>query len=146
MPTLPWTPADPGAAGTDTSAGEVVVLASRLELRRFRPVPRFLAAAMRVRAQVRRTPGAIGVSLVAEPRGRTFWTLSAWSAHAAIDAFVGTPPHRDIMRTFHDAMAGASFVTWTIGADAVPAARSNARELWGDARARRTTATTGGSR
>jgi quinol monooxygenase YgiN len=149
MPTLPWTPADaadwPASAG-GTAADEVVVLASRLELRRLRTVPAFLAAAMRVRAQVRRSPGAIGVSLVAQPGRRTFWTLSAWTDQAAIDAFVGTAPHRDIMRTFHDAMAGASFVTWAVGTDAVPTARSNAAELWRDARARLTTARNGGSR
>jgi hypothetical protein len=101
---------------------------------------------MRVRAQVRRSPGAIGVSLVAQPASRTFWTLSAWTGQAAIDAFVGTAPHRDIMRTFHDAMEGASFVTWTVGTDAVPAARTNARELWRDARARLTSARTEGAR
>ena len=146
MATLPWTPSHPGAPADRTSPGEVVVLASRLELRRFRTVPRFLAGAMRVRAQVRRSSGAIGVSLMAQPGRRTFWTLSAWTDQAAIDAFVGTAPHRDIMRTFHDAMAEASFVTWAVGTDAVPAARSNARELWHDARARLTTARTGGSR
>lgn len=139
MPTLPWTSAEAAPAVDD-----VLVLGSRLELRHLRSVPGFLAAALRVRSQVRRSPGAIGVSLVAEPGRRTFWTLSAWSGRDAIDAFVGTAPHRDIMTRFHAALVDASFVTWTVGADEVPAPRSNARELWRDARARLTTAPTGG--
>jgi hypothetical protein len=160
MPALPWTPTDPRPqaptepgpqAPTEPgpqapTGGEVVVLASRLELRRFRAVAGFLAAAMRVRAQVRRTPGALGVSLVAEPGHRTFWTLSAWTDRAAIDTFVGTAPHRDIMRRFHDAMEGADFTTWTVDAGELPRGRSNARELWREARARLTTARTGGAR
>jgi hypothetical protein len=145
MATLPWTTADADATG-EPPAGAVLVLASRLELRRLRSVPGFLAAAMRVRAQVRRSPGALGVSLVAQPGRRTFWTLSAWTDQAAIDAFVGTAPHRDIMRRFHDAMKGASFVSWTVHADALPAVHSNARELWRAARDRLTTASIGGPR
>jgi hypothetical protein len=145
MATLPWTPAGATAAG-QPPAGTMLVLASRLELRRFRSVPGFLVAAMQVRRQVRRSPGAVGVSLVAQPGRRTFWTLSAWTDQVAIDAFFGTAPHRDIMRTFRDAMESASFVTWTVDAGELPAVHSNARELWRDARARLTTAATGGSR
>ena len=68
MATLPWTVARPerGRPDDPSGPGPVLVLASRLELRRFRTAPAFLAAAMRVRAQVRRSPGALGVSLVAE--------------------------------------------------------------------------------
>ena len=140
MATLPWTPAGSPLA----SGAEVVVLASRLELRRLRTVPGFLVAAMRIRRQVRRTAGALGVSLVAQPAARTFWTLSAWTDREAIDAFVGTPPHRDIMGRFHDALRDAQFATWTFDAATLPPKHSSAADLWRDAKTRLTTVSTGG--
>ena len=45
MPTLPWTTPRP-------PDGPVTVMASRLELRRLRHVPSFLAAALRIRRQM----------------------------------------------------------------------------------------------
>jgi hypothetical protein len=95
-------------------------MASRLELRRLRDVPSFLVAALRIRRQMLRSPGALGVSLIARPARRTFWTLSAWQDQAALSAAVGRQPHREIMTRFRPRMAGSSFVTWTAPATALP--------------------------
>ncbi len=48
MPTLPWTPG-PSAQPT----ARVLVLGSQLQLRSYRDVPGFVAAAMKIRKQVR---------------------------------------------------------------------------------------------
>ena len=133
MATLPWSIAKTNDAAP---AREVTVLGSRLELRRHRDVPGFLRAAMRVRAQVRRSPGALGVSLVAHPRRREFWTLSAWTGDDAIGAFVRTEPHAGVMRRYHDRLAGATFTTFTVPATSLPAVNGNAKDLWRDARER----------
>jgi hypothetical protein len=116
MPTLPWTTPKPPRPGD----GPVTVMASRLELRRLRDVPSFLAAALRIRRQMLGSPGALGVSLIARPMHRTFWTLSAWQDQAALSAAVGREPHRQIMRRLRPRMAGSSFVTWTARATALP--------------------------
>jgi len=46
-------------------------MASRLELRRLRDVPSFLAAALRIRRQMLASPGVLGLSLIARPLHRT---------------------------------------------------------------------------
>lgn len=115
MPTLPWstlqTP-DPGA--------ESVIMASRFEVRSLRQVPAFFAASMRLLLQARRAPGAIGVSLKAEPFRRTFWTLSAWTDKAALYAYAGTDPHKSAMARQRATMRESTFVFWNVPAGDLP--------------------------
>ncbi len=110
MPTLPWTAPKPPPPPLDSPA---TVMASRLELRRVRDVPSFLAAALRIRRQMLASPGVLGLSLIARPLHRTFWTLSAWQDQAALAAATGRQPHVQIMKHFRPRMAASSFVTWT---------------------------------
>jgi heme-degrading monooxygenase HmoA len=130
MPTLPWSTGTAAAQPTDA----VVVLGSRLELRSYWPIIGFLRSAMAVRNQARHSPGALGVSLIAQPRHKTFWTLSAWVDQAALNAFVGKPPHEAIMKHYRSDMASSSFVTFTVRPDQLPARNSNAQGLWDLAR------------
>jgi hypothetical protein len=118
MPALPWK----ASTSPPPPDGTVTVMASRLELRRLRDVPSFLTGAMRIRRQMLASPGAVGVSLIARPLSRTFWTLSAWQDRAALGAVVGREPHRKIMNHFRPRMAGSSFVTWTAPATTLPIA------------------------
>jgi hypothetical protein len=140
MATLPWTRTvvapDPGI--------DAVVLGSRLELRKLRDVPAFLGAAMKLRKVVQAMPGALGVSLIAQPSRKTFWTLSAWADQTDIDAFVGTPSHVAVMQRFHDRLEGSSFTTWKVNVAQLPEPRSNAKQLWSEAK-QRLAQTTGGS-
>jgi hypothetical protein len=131
MPTLPWTPARSAGPGADA-----LVLGSKLELRHYRDVARFLLAAMKIRKQVHHSGGALGVSLIAQPARKTFWTLSAWSDQDSLDAFVGALPHRDVMRRFHGRLRETGFVTWAVARADLPQPHSNAKEMWRDARAR----------
>jgi hypothetical protein len=140
MATLAWTTdvgPDPGT--------EAVVLGSRLELRSLRDVPAFMSAAMKLRKRMRAMPGALGVSLIAQPLRKTFWTLSAWGDQTDRDAFVGTPSHVAVMRRFHDRLQGSSFTSWNVNVDQLPEPRSNAKHLWSEAK-QRLTPTTGGAR
>ncbi len=140
MLTIPWTISD--GSVDDERGEEVVVLASRLQLDRVRDVPGFLRAALAIRRQVLASPGAIGVSLVAQPARKTFWTLSAWTGDEAIGRFVGEQPHRTIMAKYHDRLDGAEFTTWTVGSATLPGARSNAHALWSDGKGRLAAAST----
>ena len=116
MPTLPWTAPKPLLPAD----GPATVMASRLELRRLRDVPSFLTAALRIRRQMLGSPGALGVSLIARPARRTFWTLFAWQDQAALSSAAGREPHRQIMTHFRPRMAGSAFVNWTAPATALP--------------------------
>ena len=122
MPTLPWT----GPKPPPSHDGPVTVMASRLELRRLRDVPSFLIDALRIRRQMLGSPGALGVSLIARPARRTFWTLSAWQDQAALRATVGRQPHRQIVTRSRPRMAGSAFVTWSVPATALPIAWDDA--------------------
>lgn len=115
MPTLPWTE---GSVAAPPS--EVVVLASHLDLRRFRDVPAFLRAAVGLRRRLAEAPGSIGLGLSAEPLRRRFWTLSAWTDEAAVRAYVARPEHRAVMERFGPVMAGSRFETWTAPGDRRP--------------------------
>lgn len=110
MPTLPWTTPKPSPRPPD---GPVTVMASRLELRRLRHVLPFLAAALRIRRQMLGSPGSLGLSLIAWPLHRTFWTLSAWQDATALRAATRGEPHVQLMNRFRPLMAASSFVTWT---------------------------------
>ena len=131
MPTLPWTVVEQRQPHS-----EVLFLASRLRLRSMRHVPGFLRAAFSVRRQVRRSPGALGVSLLAQPSRKTFWTLSAWTDQAALEAFVRTEPHLGIMGRYHDRLVNPEFITWTTAESSLPKAWSNAKERWVEGRQR----------
>jgi hypothetical protein len=83
---LPW-----GTAGhpeSNTADGtEAYVMASKFELTSGWRTPAFLALAIRAWRQARRSPGALGVTLRAQPLRLSYWTLSAWTAKDALDAF-----------------------------------------------------------
>ena len=111
MPTLPWRAVQPTHHRTEST---VVVMASRFELKRLRDVPRFLLDSVRIRRQVLRANGALGVSLIAHPLRRQFLTLSAWDDRQAVNELVRTEPHRSAMRRHRLAMAEATFTFWEV--------------------------------
>ena len=140
MATLPWT-----VAADARPAAEVVYMASRLELTSARHIPGFFRAAFRIRRQVLRSPGAIGVSLIAESLHKTFWTLSAWTDDTALNTFVRTEPHRVVMGRYHDRLTSPQFIRWNADGASLPAARSNAKERWTEGKSRLAAAQHGGS-
>ena len=111
-------------------------MGSTLVLRSYRSVPSFLRAAMQLRRVVQRSPGASGVSLVAQPTRKTFWTLSAWEGQDALDSFVRSREHAAVTQKFHDRMHHSDFRFWTLPRASLPEARGNAAGLWAEARAR----------
>lgn len=115
--TLPWIN---GPATTTPSQSDRTVMASRLELRRLRHVPAFLIASLRLRHAIRQAPGAIGLGLRARPLSRTFWTLSAWSNHEALQTYNHTPLHRGIVERFRPHMSASTFRFYTTTADTQP--------------------------
>jgi len=102
-----------------------------LRLRRFRDVPAFMSAALRLHGAFADSPGAIEMSLRAAPLRRTFWTLSQWRSDADLRDFVVHPAHVDVMRRFRPAMRSSNFITWHTTDDRPP--------TWNDAAVRLST-------
>ena len=121
-PVLGWLPAVPWAHGPArrTPADTTTVQGSLLELRRYRDVPGFLVAALRLRADFRGAPGAVRLSLRAVPSRRTFWTLSQWETDNALRAYVGHPRHVQVMRTYGSRLRQSQFTTWRVPATEQP--------------------------
>ncbi len=116
MPPVPTTSGpDRAQDGTRTT-----VQASVLRLRRFRDVPAFMAAALRLQSAFAESTGAIEMSLRAAPLRRTFWTLSHWRSDADLRTFVGHPAHRELMHRFGPAMRSSDFITWDSTSDVSP--------------------------
>ena len=93
-PPCPWTSRmtpDPGAT--------YVVMGSRLPLRGYRFVPRFLAHSMRIRRQLAGADGLIGYALNARLTHKEFWTVSVWQSRDELERFAAANPHAEIIRT-----------------------------------------------
>ncbi len=115
MPAIPWS----RHAGVDSST-DVVVMASRLPLKRHRSIPGFLSATMKIRGQLGRADGLVGFALDADLVHAVFWTVSAWRSRESLDQFAGQNPHRTIISSIRPRMAPTTFVFWTYPADLLP--------------------------
>jgi heme-degrading monooxygenase HmoA len=115
VPTIPWI-----KVGEPKPATEAVIMTSRFRLRGYRHVLPFFLAAMRVLDQVRAAEGALGVSLVAHPLRKEFFTLSAWRDKEALEAMVRSEPHRSVMQRQRAMMAESEFRFWNLPTDSLP--------------------------
>ncbi|KUN81213.1 DUF3291 domain-containing protein [Streptomyces griseoruber] len=122
MPTLRWTTVSTPAPDT-----EAFVMASRLEVRSLKDVPRFFLKSLAAWKQVSGAPGAYGASLIAEPLKRTFWTLSAWEDEAALHTYAKTEPHKSIMKGLRPTMKDSVFTFWQVPAAELPIDWTDAR-------------------
>ncbi|TQK42724.1 uncharacterized protein DUF3291 [Streptomyces sp. SLBN-118] len=126
MPTTPWTATATACGAAGPLPDEVLVIGSRLVLRRAREILRFFVAARRIRRQVLAARGCLGMSMRAQPFAKTFWTLSAWRDQDALDAFVEAQPHEGAMRDFHPRLRDPVIIGWTVPRSALPVDWSDA--------------------
>jgi hypothetical protein len=103
-------------------------MASRLPLRSFVKVPRFMGLTVSVVRQLERTDGLVGYSLRAQPLAKTFWTLSAWTDAAALSRFAAELPHRAVMAGLRPHMGPTRFESWTRPGSALPVSWDEAVE------------------
>ena len=124
MPALPWTSAQPPVPDAD-----YVVMASRLPLRHYRHIPRFLRATLAIRRQLRTAPGLVGYALDAQLHRKTFWTLSVWTDDDSLQAFVRAEPHHTVMASIHPFMATPAFAFRRLSGREVPPDWAFARDV-----------------
>ena len=129
MPAAPWTTINP-----PDPQREYFVLLTFLPLRHYRSIPRFMFYVMRIMGQLKRTPGLIGYSLLAELGRKRFWTLSVWENEPAMRTFVPRVPHGEVMQKLEGKMGHTAFWHWRAKGNELPLA-------WKAALERRATAT-----
>lgn len=105
---LPWTPAS--AVGPETTC---TVLAARLPLRRYRTLPRALVHALAMRRALTRTPGLVGHALGVQVRGKTLWTISAWTDRTALVTFERSRAHRSAKDGLRERLLPSTLAVWT---------------------------------
>ena len=115
MPALPWI----HVSATEPVA-TMTVMATRLPLRSYRHIPGFLRWTWRIRSQPADADGLVGYSLDARPLRRTFWTVSAWTSDAAMEAFVRQDAHASAMAAIRPHMGRSAFVRWTAAPEDLP--------------------------
>ncbi|MCX4582496.1 DUF3291 domain-containing protein [Streptomyces sp. NBC_01481] len=122
MPTLPWT--TPNPARPDTRA---FVMASRLEVKSKKDVPRFFLKSLSAWGQVRSAPGALGASLEAQLFKGVFFTLSAWEDRDALYKYARTEPHKSVMTGLRSTMSGSTFTFWEVPVEELPISWKDAK-------------------
>ncbi|MFI1399285.1 DUF3291 domain-containing protein [Streptomyces sp. NPDC020681] len=122
MPTLPW--ATPNPARPNTRA---FVMASRLDVRSFKDVPRFFLKSLSAWGQVRKAPGALGASLEAQLTKGVFYTLSAWEDKEALYTYARTEPHKTIMTGLRSTMSSSTFTFWEVPVEELPISWKDAK-------------------
>ncbi|MER7663805.1 MULTISPECIES: DUF3291 domain-containing protein [unclassified Streptomyces] len=122
MPTLPW--ATPNPARPDTTA---FVMASRLDVKSGKDVPRFFLKSLSAWGQVRKAPGALGASLEAQLLKGVFFTLSAWEDKEALYTFARTEPHKSIMTGLRSVMSESTFTFWEVPVAELPISWKDAK-------------------
>jgi heme-degrading monooxygenase HmoA len=105
---------------------EYLVLASAIPTKSLRSTWQMFRGASAVREQLASTEGIVGFSLLARPLRKQYATLSVWTHQAALDAFVDTSPHTELMGALAADMGPTHFERWTIGG-------SQRRPSWSEA-------------
>jgi hypothetical protein len=127
VPALPWT------SGRYRDDQPLHVLTSTLPLKRYRDVLRFLLWTRKIRAQLVSDPGCAGFTLDAHLLSKTFWTLSAWQDREAMQRFVHSGAHAEMLADMGGRLGASRFVESV-------ATRADLPLDWSAARARVTAA------
>jgi hypothetical protein len=90
----------------------IFVSLTRLRVRSFRFVPRFVLHTLRSVRQVKKAPGFHRGALLAD-RSWTFWTLTAWDAQESMRQFMTTGSHSRAMPHLLDWCDEASVAHWS---------------------------------
>ena len=105
-------------AASDSDGQQVVVVATRLQLRGWRQIRRFFQLNGAIKRQLKGTPGSINYWLRADFLRLRFYTISVWEDDRSIDEFVRAGDHRAAMAGFDEvAVRGQSdFTRWKTAA------------------------------
>ncbi len=109
---------------------EYLVLASSIPPSSRSSTGRPIRGAGQVRAQLARTEGVVGFSLLARPWRKQYATLSVWVDEPALAAFTRGSPHNRLMADLAPDRGPTKFVRWTItGTDGRPSWSEALRRL-----------------
>jgi hypothetical protein len=96
-----------------------LISVTRLRLRSFFYLPKFIWYTLKSQRQAERSQGFLGGRLM-RSKGNAFWTVTAWKDEAAMRAYRGTGAHMKAMPKLLDWCDEASVAHWEQAADELP--------------------------
>jgi hypothetical protein len=97
-----------------------VALVSYLPLKRYWMLPALVKNTLEIQAQLGRSKGLIGYSLLAQLLRLEFWTLSVWEDERALMEFVHGEPHSRVMEALRPYLGKTAFAQWKLEGSDVP--------------------------
>ena len=92
---------------------------TRLRLRSFWKLPRFMFHAMRSQRQAKSAPGNLEV-LAGSEQNWVFWTITMWKDEASMRAFMLSGNHRKAMPVLNEIVDEAAVTHWEQDSDKFP--------------------------
>jgi quinol monooxygenase YgiN len=99
---------------------EYLALLTFLPLKRYRTLPRFGKYSDQIQHQLARAEGVLGYAVGSNILRLHFWTLSVWENEAALQTFVHSGEHLDVMKSLQGEMGETKFVRWKILGKEIP--------------------------
>lgn len=97
----------------------MLIAVTRLRVRSFPTLPRFVWYAFAISDQARRMAGFQGGKLLVDSH-RTFWTMTAWESARHMHAFMASGDHRRVMPLLAAWCDEASVAHWTDEVEELP--------------------------
>ena len=109
---------------------QYLVLLSFLPLKSGWTIPRLILHTRRIMKQLNGTHGLLGYSVLARPREKHFWTLSAWENEKALTEFIQTGPHLQTTQALSPLMGETKFIRWRLTGSQLPPTWPDALRRW----------------
>jgi heme-degrading monooxygenase HmoA len=110
---------------------------TRLRVRSLRFLPSFILYAIGTTAEAQRAPGFLAAQLSASLFRRTYWTLTAWSDEAAMQAWRVSGVHRIVMPKLAHWCDEAAVAHWNAAAEEMPDEAETLRRMQTEGRTSR---------
>jgi len=111
-----------------------VIVVTRLRLKDPALLDEFFTDAVAAIEQAQKSDGNLGADALADA-GNAWWSVSAWTGHRPMQAFVGTQPHQTIQGRLDHYCDEATFVDWEQDRPDLPDWQTSWRHLVADGKA-----------
>lgn len=96
----------------DGQDGTVLVIATRTTFRHVWYMPLIVRHGLKLRDAWAEVDGAVGVTMAADFRRRTTYSLSAWTSEACFMQWFRSPYHASLVRRYRSRVASADTIRW----------------------------------
>src|SRR5687767_9489394 len=107
MTRLPWK-----RGPLSMHAGPYFVSAARFTYASRTALARVFWEGLRLRSGWSWIPGAVGLSVMADVRTRSTWTISVWTSYADLQAWVRTEQHARLMKAYRARLTDSAYEGW----------------------------------